>query len=117
MVSKDEILDGKTAKTFNSVAPAKDGKIYYTGLCGRSKQALIYKYRHNLSFLVSSTNYPLDESIGEMFGAPSGRLLVYDPSTKKSKVLKENIHFVSLSYWFYYFFHLNHFCDFYFVLG
>ena len=30
LVSPDEMIDGKTAKTFNSVAPAKDGKIYYT---------------------------------------------------------------------------------------
>lgn len=73
LVSKDEVVDGKSAKTFNSVAPAKDGKIYYT---------------------VSSTNYPLDESVGEMFGVPSGRLMVYDPATKTNKVLKENIHFV-----------------------
>jgi len=76
-VPKDEIVDGKIAKTFNSVAPAKDGKIYYT---------------------VSSTNYALHESVGEMFGAPSGRLMVYDPATKKSKVLKENIHFVIIAF-------------------
>lgn len=74
LVSKDAVIDGKTAKTFNSVAPAKDGKIYYT---------------------VSSTNYHLDESVGEMLGAPSGRLMVYDPATKDSKVLIENIHFAN----------------------
>lgn len=74
LVNKDAVIDGKVAKTFNSVAPAKDGKIYYT---------------------VSSTTYHLDESGGEMFGAPSGRLLVYDPATKTSKVLVENIHFAN----------------------
>lgn len=56
------------------MAPAKDGKIYYT---------------------VSSTNYHLDESVGEMIGAPSGRLMVYDPVKKESTVLKENIHFAN----------------------
>ena len=76
LVPKDEIVDRKTAKTFNAVAPAKDGKIYYT---------------------VTSTNYPFHESIGEMFGAPSGRLMVFDPATKKSKVLQENIHFVNIT--------------------
>lgn len=62
------------AKTFNSVAPAQDGKIYYT---------------------VSSTNYNLDESVGEMLGAPSGRLMVFNPETKENKVLLENIHFTN----------------------
>ena len=74
-MSKDTVVDGKSAKIFNSVAPStKDGKIYYT---------------------VSSTNYPLDEAVGELFGAPSGRLMVYDPLSKSSKVLMENIHFAN----------------------
>lgn len=68
------MIDGKVAKTFNSVAPAKDGKIYYT---------------------VSSTNYHLDESVGEMLGAPSGRLMVYDSATNENNVLLENIHFAN----------------------
>lgn len=73
-MSKDTVVDGKTGKTFNSVAPAKDGKIYYT---------------------VSSTNYPLDEGLSEMFGEPSGRLMVYDPETEQNKVLQENVHFAN----------------------
>ena len=44
---------------------------------------------------MSSTNYALDESVGEMLGAPSGRLMVYDPVTKKSQVLLESIHFAN----------------------
>lgn len=47
-------------------APARDGRIYYT---------------------VSSTNYPLDEAVGEMFGKPSGRVMVYDPTTKKFNLI------------------------------
>jgi sugar lactone lactonase YvrE len=74
LVDKDTVIDGKVAKTFNSVAPAQDGKIYYT---------------------VSSTNYNLDESVGEMLGAPSGRLMVFNPETKENKVLLENIHFTN----------------------
>lgn len=31
--------------------------------------------------------------VGEMFGSPSGRLMVYDRQTKKSSVLKEKLHF------------------------
>ncbi|XP_057375784.1 adipocyte plasma membrane-associated protein Hemomucin-like [Daphnia carinata] len=72
LVNKDTEVDGKLAKTFNSVAPARNGKIYYT---------------------VSSTNYHLDESVGEMLGAPSGRLIVFDPETNENKVLLENLHF------------------------
>ena len=56
------------------MAPAKDGRIYYT---------------------VSSTNYFLDESVGEMLGAPSGRLMVYDPVKNENTVLRENIHFAN----------------------
>ena len=59
---------------FNSVAPSKDGKIYYT---------------------ISSTEYSLDNSLGEMLGAPSGRLLVFDPETNESTVLKEELHFAN----------------------
>lgn len=74
LVSKNTMIDGKVAKTFNGVAPAKDGKIYYT---------------------VSSTNYLFNEGLGEMLGAPSGRLMVYDPITNSSKVLQEHIHFAN----------------------
>ena len=72
LVDKDAVIDGKVAKTFNSVALAQNGKIYYT---------------------VSSTNYHLDESVGEMLGAPSGRLMVFNPDTNENKVLLENLHF------------------------
>ena len=71
LVDKDAVIDGKVAKTFNSVALAQNGKIYYT---------------------VSSTNYHLDESVGEMLGAPSGRLMVFNPDTNENKVLLENLH-------------------------
>lgn len=74
IVSKDAVIDGKKAKIFNCVAPAKDGKIYYS---------------------VSSANYYFNEAVGDMLGAPSGRLLVYDPVTKESKVLVENVHFAN----------------------
>ena len=56
------------------MAPAKDGKIFYT---------------------VSSTNYYFSEGLGEMLGAPSGRLMVYDPVTNSSKVLQEHVHFAN----------------------
>ena len=71
---KGKIIEGKPSMLFNSVAPSKDGKIYYT---------------------ISSTNYALDDSLGEMFGSPSGRLLVFDPETKESTVLKEGLHFAN----------------------
>lgn len=74
LVNKDTIMGGKLAKTFNSVAPARDGKIYYT---------------------VSSTNYHLDEAVGEMLGAPSGLLVVFDPTTNENKVLLDNLHFAN----------------------
>ena len=74
LVSKTTEVDGKTAKIFNAVAPAKDGRIFYTA---------------------SSTNYHFDEALGEFFGAPSGRLLVYDPIKHKSEVLQEEIHFAN----------------------
>ena len=70
----DTIVEGKTTKIFNSVAPSRDGKIYYTD---------------------SSTNYYLDEALGELLGAPSGRLLVFDPETNESIVLKDQIHFTN----------------------
>lgn len=74
IVSNDVLIDGKKAKIFNSVAPAKNGMIYYT---------------------VSSANYFFNEAVGEMLGAPSGRLLVYDPAAKESRVLVENVHFAN----------------------
>jgi len=74
LVPKGKIIEGKPSMLFNSVAPSKDGKIYYT---------------------ISSTNYALDDSLGEMFGSPSGRLLVFDPETKESTVLKEGLHFAN----------------------
>jgi sugar lactone lactonase YvrE len=74
LVHKHAVIDGKVARIFNGVAPAKDGRIYYT---------------------VTSTNYPFDEALGEMLGAPSGRLVVYNPDTKENKVLQENIHFAN----------------------
>ena len=70
LVSKTTEVDGKTATVFNSVAPAKDGRIFYT---------------------VSSTDCYFDEGL-LAFGAPSGRLLVYDPIKQKSEVLQEEIH-------------------------
>lgn len=74
LVPKGKIIDDKPLLLFNSVAPSKDGKIYYT---------------------VSSTNYHLDNSLGEMLGAPSGRLLVFDPETNESTVLVEHVHFAN----------------------
>ncbi len=71
---KHAVIGGKVARIFNGVAPAKDGRIYYT---------------------VTSTNYPFDEALGEMLGAPSGLLVVYNPDTNENKVLQENIHFAN----------------------
>ena len=78
LVSNEEVIDGKTSKLFNGVVPAKDGQLFY--------------------YTVSSTNYYLDEWNGDYFDAPSGRLMVYDPITKKSKVLKEDIFVVILGF-------------------
>ncbi|XP_046452409.1 adipocyte plasma membrane-associated protein-like [Daphnia pulex] len=74
LVHKHAVIEGKVARIFNGVAPAKDGRIYYT---------------------VTSTNYPFDEALGEMLGAPSGRLMVFNPETNENKVLQENIHFAN----------------------
>lgn len=65
------MINGKATTTFNSVAPAKDGKIYFT---------------------VSSTNYYFCEGVTEVLAAPSGRLIVYDPEKNENEVLQENIH-------------------------
>jgi adipocyte plasma membrane-associated protein len=70
LVSKTTEVGGKMATVFNSVAPAKDGRIFYT---------------------VSSTDCYFDEGLLAL-DAPSGRLLVYDPIKHKSEVLKEEIH-------------------------
>jgi len=74
LVPKGKVIEDKPSMLFNSVAPSKDGKIYYT---------------------ISSTEYSLDNSLGEMLGAPSGRLLVFDPETNESTVLKEELHFAN----------------------
>lgn len=72
LVPRGTVVDGKVTKIFNSVAPSSDGKIFYTD---------------------SSTNYYLQEGVGEMLGSPSGRLMVYDPITNLSSVLHDKVHF------------------------
>ena len=37
----------------------------------------------------------MHEGVGELFGAPSGRVLVYDPAANKSQVLVDGVHFTN----------------------
>lgn len=67
-------VEGKVTKIFNHAVPASNGLIYYTD---------------------SSTNYYVHEGVGELFGAPSGRVLVYDPAANKSHVLVDGVHFTN----------------------
>jgi len=74
LVPEGKVINDKPSLLFNSVAPSLDGKIYYT---------------------VSSTNYHLDDSLGEMLGSPSGRLMVFNYKTGVSTVLQEDLHFAN----------------------
>jgi sugar lactone lactonase YvrE len=65
------VINGKQGKLTNDIDIDKEGNIYYS---------------------VSSTNGGGDYFLMELLGEPSGRLMKYDPKTKKSKVLVEGIH-------------------------
>ncbi len=65
---------GRSDKLMNGVAVAKDGSIYYTS---------------------TSTRFGIDGGFMVMLTAPTGRVLKYDPKTRKSEVLMDDVAFAN----------------------
>uniref|UniRef100_A0A1B6C3Z5 Strictosidine synthase conserved region domain-containing protein n=1 Tax=Clastoptera arizonana TaxID=38151 RepID=A0A1B6C3Z5_9HEMI len=74
LVAADDNIEGKATKLLNSVAVSKDGIIYYT---------------------LSSTHFTLEDGLYTTLGSGSGRVIKYDPVTKSSEVLLEDLHFAN----------------------
>ncbi|KAL4105287.1 hypothetical protein QTP88_020540 [Uroleucon formosanum] len=74
LVSMDEVIDGVRPKLPNSVVIASDGTMYWTD---------------------SDTNYKLHDGIYTLFVDGTGRLLKYDPKTKRNTVLMKNLQFAN----------------------
>lgn len=74
LVSVDEPVEGKTNKLPNSVDVADDGTVYWS---------------------TSSCNFHLHDGVFDMLADGSGRLLRYDPKTKKNEVLIDGLHFAN----------------------
>lgn len=67
-------IEGIAPQIPNSVAVARDGKVYWTD---------------------SATSHNLQDLLYTLLGDPTGRLIVYDPVTKTNQVLMKNIHFAN----------------------
>ncbi|KAF0741436.1 adipocyte plasma membrane-associated protein-like isoform X2 [Aphis craccivora] len=74
LVSLDEVIDGVRPKLSNSVVVASDGFVYWTD---------------------SDTNYKLHDGVYSLFVDGTGRVLKYDPKTKKNTVLMKNLQFAN----------------------
>jgi len=74
IVSMDEVIDGACPNLPNSVVVSSDGTVYWTD---------------------SSINYKLYNGFYTDFVDGTGRLLKYDPKTKKNTVLMKNIMFAN----------------------
>ncbi|KAL5237931.1 hypothetical protein ACI65C_005341 [Semiaphis heraclei] len=74
LVSMDEVIDGVRPKIPNSVVIASDDTMYWTD---------------------SDTNYKLHDGLYTLFVDGTGRLLKYDPKTKRNTVLIKNLHFAN----------------------
>jgi len=74
LVSMDEIIDGLLPKIPNGVIVATDGTVYWTD---------------------ADTNFALNNSLYTFYADGTGRLLKYDPKTKKNTVLIKNIQFAN----------------------
>ncbi|BES90090.1 Strictosidine synthase [Nesidiocoris tenuis] len=74
IVDVDTEIEGKKPMLPNSISVAKDGRIFWTD---------------------SSTTHKLNDGLMTVFGSPNGRLIVYDPKSKKNTVLIDNLHFAN----------------------
>ncbi|XP_026816428.1 adipocyte plasma membrane-associated protein-like [Rhopalosiphum maidis] len=74
LVSMDEDIDGARPKIPNSVVVTSDGTVYWTD---------------------SDSNYKLYDGVYTLFVDGTGRLLKYDPKTKKNTVLMKNLQFAN----------------------
>ncbi|XP_050527164.1 adipocyte plasma membrane-associated protein Hemomucin isoform X2 [Daktulosphaira vitifoliae] len=74
LVTMNDIIEGKTPKIPNSVAVASDGTVYWTD---------------------SDTNHALHDGIFTMLVDGTGRLVKYDPKSKKNTVLLNNLQFAN----------------------
>ncbi|XP_050438846.1 adipocyte plasma membrane-associated protein Hemomucin-like [Adelges cooleyi] len=74
LVSMTDIIDGKPPNLPNSVVVASDGSVYWTD---------------------SDSNHKLHDGLYTVFVDGTGRLLKYDPKTKKNTVLMKNLQFAN----------------------
>ncbi|KAG4075038.1 hypothetical protein HA402_014437 [Bradysia odoriphaga] len=74
VVPMDIPIDGKLIKFADDLDIDKDGRIYFSD---------------------ASTNVDPSLMILELLGPPSGRLIQFDPKTRTSKVLIDNLHFAN----------------------
>lgn len=72
IVPMDVPIEGKFIKFADDLDIGSDGAIYFSD---------------------ASTNVDPSLMVLELLGQPSGRLIKYDPNTKKSSVLIDNLHF------------------------
>lgn len=70
----DVPIEGKLIKFADDLDIGKDGTIYFSD---------------------ASTNVDPSLMVLELLGAPSGRLIKYDPKTKAASVLINNLHFAN----------------------
>jgi len=75
LLSPETVVDGLQNVVFNSVAIGSDNKTVYLS--------------------VSSTRFPLRDSMFELLSDPSGRILQFDLETRETKVLVEEVHFAN----------------------
>ncbi|KAK3932460.1 Adipocyte plasma membrane-associated protein [Frankliniella fusca] len=71
LVGVNEEIEGKKSTFVNDVAVAKDGSVYFT---------------------VTSTTFPLFNGVHAMLAPGDGRVVKYDPQTKKAAVLADGLH-------------------------
>lgn len=74
LVSMNEVIEGKRPKIPNAVAVSNDGAVFWSD---------------------SSTSHYLHDGIFSCLASGNGRLLQYNPFTKKNKVLLDKLHFAN----------------------
>ncbi|KAK6638704.1 hypothetical protein RUM43_006971 [Polyplax serrata] len=74
LVDRDVVIDGKQARTFNSVDVAKDGTIYWSH---------------------SSSHFTIEDGIFQFLADGTGRLMKYDPKTNSNTVLMKDLFFAN----------------------
>ncbi|XP_034250126.1 adipocyte plasma membrane-associated protein-like isoform X2 [Thrips palmi] len=70
LVGVDEEIEGKKSKFINDLAVAKDGTVYFT---------------------VTTTTFPLFDALYALLSPGDGRVVKYDPRSKKATVLAEGL--------------------------